>query len=134
MQEIGPRFTLKLRSLKKGIPVVENVSKPPPALEFANDGDENPLETPEGETMNEQQESGAKKAKAGRAPSTNDDFEWAWKVGLHPFKHQPNLIRLSYSLSWKQQGERSFYRNHLYLLLSISCYMQALICILFSYP
>lgn len=36
LQEIGPRFTLKLRSLKKGLPAVKALGEAPPALEFDN--------------------------------------------------------------------------------------------------
>ncbi|KAG8684475.1 hypothetical protein FRC08_013670 [Ceratobasidium sp. 394] len=79
LQEIGPRFTLKLRSLKKGTPVVEVGSKPPPALEFANDEPEpsgsvedtrSPIETPN-----------VHPNEANRADNC-DDFEWVWKPEL----------------------------------------------------
>jgi ribosome production factor 1 len=82
LQEIGPRFTLKLRSLKKGLPVVENFSKPPPALEFASD-EEN------AETNNEKEDPGEQGAntsskKTEGAPNVSNDFEWAWKVITKP--------------------------------------------------
>ena len=77
LQEIGPRFTLKLRSLKKGVPTVETGSKPPPALEFAPD--EEPDSTNEVAAPDEEAES--EKMKTAKLPvPDNNDFEWAWKV------------------------------------------------------
>ena len=37
LQEIGPRFTLKLRWVKKGLPAVLALGKPSKALEFADE-------------------------------------------------------------------------------------------------
>ncbi|KAH7335462.1 Brix-domain-containing protein [Rhizoctonia solani] len=75
LQEIGPRFTLKLRSLKKGLPVIEALSKPPPALEFASEEDD---------TTNQDIENIASDAngKARQAPNVSNDFEWVWKPEL----------------------------------------------------
>ena len=81
LQEIGPRFTLKLRSLKKGVPVVEDISKPPPALDFANDEDDDPVQAPGDEEPKKERETDVKRA-AGRTPNTNNDFEWVWKPEL----------------------------------------------------
>jgi ribosome production factor 1 len=79
LQEIGPRFTLKLRSLKKGIPVVNDPSKPPPPLEFANDKDAEPTESGEDENSRSRRDDNVKE-RTGRVGNTNDDFEWIWKV------------------------------------------------------
>lgn len=80
LQEIGPRFTLKLRSLKKGVPTIETGSKPPPALEFAPD--EEPGPTGEAIAPGEETEE-TKNTKPAKAPAPdNNDFEWAWKVGI----------------------------------------------------
>ncbi|CAE6502540.1 unnamed protein product [Rhizoctonia solani] len=72
LQEIGPRFTLKLRSLKKGLPVVETLSNPPPALEFASE---------EEGTTNQDPENGTSDAhrKTRQVPNVSNDFEWVWK-------------------------------------------------------
>ncbi|KAK0189096.1 anticodon-binding protein [Armillaria mellea] len=40
LQEIGPRFTLKLRSLRKGIPAVQRFGEAPKGLEFDNGASE----------------------------------------------------------------------------------------------
>ncbi|CAE6418211.1 unnamed protein product [Rhizoctonia solani] len=81
LQEIGPRFTLKLRSLKKGLPVVENFSKPPPTLEFASDEEETANGHLENKDPGEQVATTAGKKTAG-APNASDDFEWVWKPEL----------------------------------------------------
>ncbi|KAG8715964.1 hypothetical protein FRC11_012109 [Ceratobasidium sp. 423] len=78
LQEIGPRFTLKLRSLKKGLPVVENPSKPPPALEFASD-DEVPTNGEQENNGSDGQGVTSSNEKSGRAPNVSNDFEWVWK-------------------------------------------------------
>ena len=40
LQEIGPRFTLKLRYIKKGLPAVKNLGAPSKPLEFDAGEDE----------------------------------------------------------------------------------------------
>ncbi|KAG8744985.1 hypothetical protein FRC10_009093 [Ceratobasidium sp. 414] len=79
LQEIGPRFTLKLRSLKKGIPVVGVGSKPPPALEFAND-DPQPSGSAE-DTDNFSETRNVRSDEANKV-GNGDDFEWVWKPEL----------------------------------------------------
>ncbi|KAG8834952.1 hypothetical protein FRC17_006255 [Serendipita sp. 399] len=64
LQEIGPRFTLKLRWLKKGIPAVHNLGAPPPKLQIAPEDDEK-----------------SEAEKATVAPKT-DDYEWQWRPDL----------------------------------------------------
>ncbi|EUC59113.1 ribosome production factor 1 [Rhizoctonia solani AG-3 Rhs1AP] len=81
LQEIGPRFTLKLRSLKKGLPVVENISKPPPALEFANDEDDSTNRKPENDASGELEVATAND-KGERTSHVSNDFEWVWKPEL----------------------------------------------------
>ncbi|KAB5594488.1 Ribosome production factor 1 [Ceratobasidium theobromae] len=73
LQEIGPRFTLKLRSLKKGLPVIEGLSKPPPPLEFANE-DKQPSEATEGDDLSNEKEICVVKA-TERVPNAGGDFE-----------------------------------------------------------
>ncbi|KAJ1306628.1 hypothetical protein OPQ81_007624 [Rhizoctonia solani] len=81
LQEIGPRFTLKLRSLKKGLPVLENLSNPPPPLEFASDEESTMNQGAESSTSGEQG-AGIINEKAERAPNVSNDFEWVWKPEL----------------------------------------------------
>jgi len=69
LQEIGPRFTLKLKHLRKGIPAVQVFGEPAKPLEFDN-GDE------EGEKVAET----AEPAKV--VPPKQDEFLWAWKVSI----------------------------------------------------
>ncbi|KAF9031368.1 Brix-domain-containing protein [Hymenopellis radicata] len=65
LQEIGPRFTLKLRSLRKGIPAVKNLGEAPKPLEF--------------DTGDEEEES---KEEGKLVPPKQDEFLWAWKPEL----------------------------------------------------
>ncbi|CUA70685.1 Ribosome production factor 1 [Rhizoctonia solani] len=81
LQEIGPRFTLKLRSLKKGLPVVEDLSKPPSAIEFASDEEDSQSRNPENNASSEQ-EATVMNNKNARVPDVSNDFEWVWKPEL----------------------------------------------------
>ncbi|KAF9461250.1 Brix-domain-containing protein [Collybia nuda] len=81
LQEIGPRFTLKLRWLKKGIPAVRNFGEEPKPLEFdvepfemEDKADEPPADgtqTPE-----------TKQSPTVTVPPKQDEFLWAWKPEL----------------------------------------------------
>jgi hypothetical protein len=64
LQEIGPRFTLKLRWLKKGIPAVQNFGAPAPPLQLAAD-------EPENESQKDKP----------IVPPVTDEYEWQWRVG-----------------------------------------------------
>lgn len=75
LQEIGPRFTLKLRWIKKGVPAMRNLGAPPPPLVLASD-------VPEGEETTAQTESGQ--------PPKGDEYLWQWKV-LIAFIYLPLL-------------------------------------------
>ncbi|KIM34492.1 hypothetical protein M408DRAFT_325885 [Serendipita vermifera MAFF 305830] len=63
LQEIGPRFTLKLRWLKRGIPAVQNLGAAPPPLQLASDEE------------NEEKEKRV-------VPPATDEYEWQWKPEL----------------------------------------------------
>ncbi|KAI0675483.1 Brix-domain-containing protein [Trametes maxima] len=93
LQEIGPRFTLKLRYLKKGLPAVKNLGAPSKPLEF--DAEENEqekqalkdIEMGEAQAPSEEQneedatnEGGTKQTKA--VPPTEDEYLWMWKPEL----------------------------------------------------
>ncbi|EIN06043.1 Brix-domain-containing protein [Punctularia strigosozonata HHB-11173 SS5] len=100
LQEIGPRFTLKLRSLRKGLPAVQNLGVPPKPLEFDN-GEVDDEEQAEAERDQRDGESGGdnaqddvdvgadplgekekeKRGKASVAP-TQDEYQWMWKPEL----------------------------------------------------
>jgi hypothetical protein len=73
LQEIGPRFTLKPRWLKKGVPAVKNLGAPPPPLVLVSD-------VPEGEEVQAPAESGQ--------PPKGDEYLWQWKVRIGLF-HSP---------------------------------------------
>ena len=71
LQEIGPRFTLKLRWVKKGLPAVLALGEPPKPLEIGDD----PVETKE-PIDGRNAESGRPKV----TPPTQDEYTWMWKV------------------------------------------------------
>ena len=71
LQEIGPRFTLKLRSLRKGIPAVQNFGEAPKPLEFDSGQDES-----------EPKEPGANEP-TEVTPPKQDEYLWNWKVSLY---------------------------------------------------
>jgi ribosome production factor 1 len=72
LQEIGPRFTLKLKWLKQGIPAVYNygAQSQPSTLDPPQVGEESP--TAAGEQHRERQ----------TVPPKQDVFIWQWKVCL----------------------------------------------------
>ncbi|KAI0313270.1 Brix-domain-containing protein [Amylostereum chailletii] len=88
LQEIGPRFTLKLRSLKKGIPAVRNPGEAPKPLEFDDFGDE--VEEKMGEDpvpAEAEQDEGPKdddstETGTTTVPPKSDEYEWIWKPEL----------------------------------------------------
>ncbi|KAK0202766.1 anticodon-binding protein [Desarmillaria ectypa] len=76
LQEIGPRFTLKLRSLRKGIPAVQRFGEAPRGLEFDNEasGDERDQKSASTE--------GTKDEPEKVVPPKQDEYLWAWKPEL----------------------------------------------------
>ncbi|KAG8889294.1 hypothetical protein FRB98_005107 [Tulasnella sp. 332] len=83
LQEIGPRFTLKLRSMRQGLPAVNKLGAPMRELEIAKDEDD---EDPSAETraaealaQEQEQEQSLKKAKKD---GKRDEFAWVWKPEL----------------------------------------------------
>ncbi|KAG6821483.1 hypothetical protein H0H93_010207 [Arthromyces matolae] len=80
LQEIGPRFTLKLRSLRKGIPAVLNFGEAPKPLEF----DVGPFEETEEKAKNEDapNASNSEKPQDPVVPPKADEYLWEWKPQL----------------------------------------------------
>ena len=72
LQEIGPRFTLKLRWLKKGIPAVFRFGEEPQPLVIDSHSALAEAKEPEDQTSPET----PKKI----VPPKQDEFIWAWKV------------------------------------------------------
>ncbi|KAJ4473639.1 anticodon-binding protein [Lentinula aciculospora] len=77
LQEIGPRFTLKLRSLRKGIPAVFNLAEEPKGLEFDVDEPESKLDD---NTVEKDGNSSQPPEKI--SPPKQDEFLWKWKSEL----------------------------------------------------
>ena len=97
LQEIGPRFTLKLRSLRTGLPAVKEFGGPSTQLEFdefddtaVDDGlhggkssDKLPTEEADegskGEGGEEDEESESQPKRKTKPPAA-DEYQWQWKV------------------------------------------------------
>ncbi|KAJ7639257.1 anticodon-binding protein [Roridomyces roridus] len=86
LQEIGPRFTLKLRSLRKDIPAVQRFGEEAKPLTIEvddkeDDAEEGTLEEPSGDA-----EAAPKTATEDTAepvvPPSTDEFLWVWKPEL----------------------------------------------------
>ena len=89
LQEIGPRFTLKLRYIKKGIPAVRQLSAAPPPLAFdIEDADEEgtaPADTADpaysaDQVSHECDPSAASPPRKSVAPAKDEEYIWQWKV------------------------------------------------------
>lgn len=95
LQEIGPRFTLKLRWVKKGLPAVQNFGSAPPPLEISAGTEE--AEEPVHESLLEGAgDDGETKldAPCSRNPPKDNDFLWQWKVcGLHGTRTSTDTCR-----------------------------------------
>ncbi|KAF8825856.1 hypothetical protein HHX47_DHR6000746 [Lentinula edodes] len=79
LQEIGPRFTLKLRSLRKGIPAVFNLAEEPKGLEFDVDESKSSAE----ETLDsDENKQNAFEAPEKVVPPKQDNYLWKWKPEL----------------------------------------------------
>lgn len=90
LQEIGPRFTLKLRSLRKGIPAVQRFGDHPEPMEFLPPPGEE-QEDPE-KTQEENSPEPADKPTESIEPPKQDEYLWLWKVRLPPFPRKLGLI------------------------------------------
>ncbi|GJE91083.1 Brix domain-containing protein [Phanerochaete sordida] len=89
LQEIGPRFTLKLRSLKKGLPAVKSLGELSKPLEFDEFPDEEQAQDAPGQPAEaqdeamEQDEPGPSEAKPKKVvPPKDDEYQWIWKPEL----------------------------------------------------
>ena len=123
LQEIGPRFTLKLRWLKKGLPAVKNLGQPSKPLEFDSFDDEE--ETAENKDVEMQPEGGdnddeifdendesapredtSRQKQTKVVPPTDDEYLWMWKVSLHRSQIQ-SVAKHFLSLSSRPRGVHS---------------------------
>ncbi len=109
LQEIGPRFTLKLRSIKKGLPAVKNLGAPSKPLEFDAGGDEDAMvkNAPEPGIAADEQPGPDRKAVV---PPTEDEYVWIWNVS------NADVSRLlytntSHSPSWRPPDGHSSCRR-----------------------
>ncbi len=82
LQEIGPRFTLKLRYIKKGLPAVKNLGAPSKPLQF-DDGEAEPQDADMPDAQEQEQEAANSSQNYPRkevVPPTEDEYLWMWKV------------------------------------------------------
>ncbi|TDL26754.1 Brix-domain-containing protein [Rickenella mellea] len=92
LQEIGPRFTLKLRWLKKGLPAVQKFGNPAKPLEFSEDNPEiaESNEKASSEESDKLESVGGQHASHDDSidrpprvePPTQDEYLWIWKPEL----------------------------------------------------
>ena len=134
MQETGPRFTLKLKSLGMGIPVVRAFGEPSTQPEFdefdgsaVEDGklegkvsDRSPAEDG-GNGGSEQNEVSGSKPRKKPKPPTVDEYQWQWKVGhLAHALHRGALTR-RHSLSLRLPDVHPFCSLYSLSLLFLCC-------------
>ncbi|PPQ62865.1 hypothetical protein CVT24_006263 [Panaeolus cyanescens] len=81
LQEIGPRFTLKLRWLKKGIPAVQRIGEGPEELMF-EEPSQSPTTTPADAEEPSEENQAAPAPKQKTVPPKQDEFLWQWKPEL----------------------------------------------------
>lgn len=126
LQEIGPRFTLKLRSLRKGIPAVQNFGEAPKKTEMQVGVDEEAQDEVqvregiaelEGEKEPEKEKGTGEDEEISRKkvvkPPKQDEFLWVWKVCRFLLVFvDANVMNIGHfaSPSWKRHGGRSFCR------------------------
>ncbi|KAF6761515.1 anticodon-binding protein [Ephemerocybe angulata] len=79
LQEIGPRFTLKLRWIKKNIPAVYNLGESPAALTIEKDDEE---DAPVEESENKEEASEEQPTRKKTIPPKQDEYLWQWKSEL----------------------------------------------------
>lgn len=87
LQEIGPRFTLKLRWLKKNLPAVQNFGEDAKPLTFDTEDDPFEEQTGAPATQHEEQESEPTSGELGAppiktVPPKQDEYIWQWKPEL----------------------------------------------------
>lgn len=114
LQEIGPRFTLKLRSLRTGLPAVKEFGEPSTRLEF-DEFDDTAMEGGKSEDKGSDQPAakgvcGGEKDEGGvedgeptsepgekTKPPTVDEYQWQWKVGylgsLPAWQHADRMLQ-----------------------------------------
>ena len=108
LQEIGPRFTLKLRSLRKGLPAVKNLGEAPKSLEFdtfeteepdqkakAPTEEAAPTEEPapdDGEGKSEDVEMAEEAPAKKTLPPKTDEYLWMWKVRALPSMYLSSVL------------------------------------------
>jgi ribosome production factor 1 len=95
LQEIGPRFTLKLRWLKRGLPAVQNFGASPGALEISVGTEELPehqeqeLPSEQDQEQDQEMEEKLPEPLPVSNPPKDNEYIWRWKVYFcHPF-HDP---------------------------------------------
>jgi ribosome production factor 1 len=112
LQEIGPRFTLKLRSLKKGLPAVNYLGDVAKPLEF-DDFDE-PEEKADSVTDDQREPDAEEKSNETarlpkKVPPKADEYEWVWKVSLAVIWKVPRFVESGPKQPELETSRRTFF-------------------------
>lgn len=85
LQEIGPRFTLKLRWMKRGVPGVQGTGDLAKELERTDGGQdtEKSISTDSDTRIATQLCESEQTEIVETKPSTYDEFVWQWKVNIY---------------------------------------------------
>lgn len=111
LHEIGPRFTLKLKWLKKGLPSVQNLGAAPPPLVLAEDKD-----VPDDDGEEDGAEAAQTPLPISNGPAKTEEFEWKWKVNLSlKFGALSRLFTLEFAA---RAGNNKIY---IFLIVSYAC-------------
>lgn len=151
LQEIGPRFTLKLRYLKKGTPAVHQLGAAPPPLLFDRedsdeevadqneDEDATPRATnPGGVRMKEDEKSAADDSGLPtpqtpatstwtKPPPKDEEYIWLWKVRFQTYFPDTRCILTSRKISqnWRNLAKHSFFEESRLIIFTFTVVKQS---------
>lgn len=82
LQEIGPRFTLKLKSLRTGLPAVKEFGEPKTKLDFDKFDHDMMVDERQPEEVDDNRKDGVlePEQESKIKPPTVDEYQWQWKV------------------------------------------------------
>jgi ribosome production factor 1 len=107
LQEIGPRFTLKLRSLKKGLPAVNYLGDVAKPLEF--DEFDEPEEKADSVADDQPEPDANETARPKKVPPKADEYEWVWKVSLAVIWKVSRFVELGPKQPELETSRRTFF-------------------------
>ena len=126
LQEIGPRFTLKLRYLKKGLPAVKNLGAPSKPLQFDDaEAESRDVDMPDAQEQEQEAVAGSQNyVRKEVVPPTEDEYLWMWKVRNLNMSYRAQYLHGPYLIAGVRDDETDVlpiswhtYITHMYLLL-----------------